>query len=46
MKRLRGTHVFEARGLIDVKGKGLMPTYLLVERVSPGTAISSSGTSG
>jgi class 3 adenylate cyclase len=46
MERLRGTHVFEARGLIDVKGKGLMPTYLLVERVSPGTAISSSGTSG
>jgi class 3 adenylate cyclase len=30
MERLRGTFEFEARGLIDVKGKGPTPAYLLV----------------
>jgi class 3 adenylate cyclase len=30
MERLIGTFDFEARGLIDVKGKGPTPTYLLV----------------
>jgi len=30
MERLVGTFEFEARGLIDVKGKGPTPTYLLV----------------
>jgi len=30
MERLIGTFEFEARGLIDVKGKGPTPTYLLV----------------
>jgi class 3 adenylate cyclase len=30
---LKETHVFEARGKIDVKGKGLMRTYFLKERL-------------
>lgn len=30
MERLRGTFEFEARGLIDVKGKGPTPTYFLL----------------
>jgi class 3 adenylate cyclase len=30
MKRLSGAYRFESRGLIDVKGKGLTPAYLLV----------------
>ena len=29
MERLHGDFTFEARGLIDVKGKGPLPTYLL-----------------
>jgi class 3 adenylate cyclase len=33
MERLRGTHRFAARGTIDVKGKGAMPTWLLEGRV-------------
>jgi class 3 adenylate cyclase len=33
MKRLDGPFRFEARGLIDVKGKGPTPTYFLLERV-------------
>jgi len=32
MERLRGSFRFEPRGLIDVKGKGPTPTYLLVGR--------------
>jgi hypothetical protein len=32
---LSGTFRFEARGLIDVKGKGPIPTYFLIDRVSP-----------
>jgi len=32
MERLRGSFRFEARGLIDVKGKGPTPTYFLVGR--------------
>jgi len=31
-ERLRDTHDFEARGIIDVKGKGAIETYLLVGR--------------
>ena len=37
MERLRGTFELEPRGLIDVKGKGPTPTWLLV----PGTASAS-----
>jgi class 3 adenylate cyclase len=32
-ERLRGLFTFEARGLIEVKGKGLTPTYFLLNRV-------------
>ena len=35
-----GTFLFESRGLIEVKGKGPTPTYLLVDRV-PATSIGS-----
>ncbi|MGB8690134.1 MAG: adenylate/guanylate cyclase domain-containing protein [Microcoleus sp.] len=31
-ERLRDRYVFEARGVIPVKGKGDMMTYLLVSR--------------
>ena len=38
-ERLRDTHDFESRGLIDVKGKGTIETYLLVgRRTEPSTA--------
>jgi adenylate cyclase len=33
-ERLRGSFRCEPRGLIDVKGKGPMPTYFLVSRVA------------
>ena len=32
IERLERTFELEPRGLIDVKGKGLLPTYFLVER--------------
>ncbi len=32
MERLTGRFELEARGLIDVKGKGLTPTYFVVAR--------------
>lgn len=32
VEALRDRYVFEERGLIEVKGKGMMPTYLLVGR--------------
>ncbi len=28
---LSGSHDFEARGLVDIKGKGLLPTYFLLQ---------------
>jgi class 3 adenylate cyclase len=34
MERLRGAYTFEDRGLIDVKGKGLVSTYFLVDSIS------------
>ena len=33
MERLSGTFRFEARGLIDVKGKGPTPAYFLLDRI-------------
>ena len=33
-QRLRGAYVFEERGRIDVKGKGIVTTYLLTGRKS------------
>jgi hypothetical protein len=33
MERLSPTFQFEARGLIDVKGKGPTPTYFLTGRI-------------
>lgn len=38
MQRLPGTFVHESRGLIDVKGKGPLPTYLLVDGGMPSAA--------
>ena len=35
MERLTAGYRFEARGPIDVKGKGLTPTYFLVDRIGP-----------
>lgn len=34
MKRLRGKFLFEERGIIDIKGKGQMKTYFLMDIVS------------
>ena len=34
-ERLRDAFTFEPRGVIDVKGKGPMATYLLVGRADP-----------
>jgi adenylate cyclase len=48
MERLAGRFAFEPRGLIDVKGKGLMPTWFLLgpaiqaPPVEPGAAVISS----
>ncbi|MFI5254912.1 MAG: nitrate/nitrite transporter NrtS [Candidatus Limnocylindrales bacterium] len=33
-ERLRSDYRFDARGVIDIKGKGLMPTYFLVGRAA------------
>jgi class 3 adenylate cyclase len=33
-ERLRGAFACEARGLVDIKGKGVMPTYLLGARLA------------
>ena len=38
MERLGESFTFEPRGLIDVKGKGPTPTWLLVDRVGPTSA--------
>jgi hypothetical protein len=32
VEALSGRYVFERRGLVDVKGKGEMPTYFLTAR--------------
>jgi class 3 adenylate cyclase len=40
MDRLRGSFVLEERGLIDVKGKGPMPTWFLDGRIAAGPATS------
>jgi class 3 adenylate cyclase len=37
MERLAGTFRFESRGLVDVKGKGPTPAYLLVDRIDAAT---------
>ena len=37
-ERLRDTHDFEPRGVVDVKGKGPIETYLLVGRRAPRSA--------
>ena len=37
MERLQGTFETEARGIIDVKGKGPMPTHLLVRTTMSGS---------
>jgi adenylate cyclase len=44
-QRLRGAYVFEERGRIDVKGKGIVTTYLLTGRKSA-SASRPSGTAG
>ncbi len=33
--QLKGKFIFEKRGLIDVKGKGLMETYFLIDKFAP-----------
>jgi len=40
-ERLRETFDFEARGLVDIKGKGPTPTYFLVGRSSAGLPVES-----
>ena len=35
MERLGSSFRAESRGLIEVKGKGLMAAYLLVDRIGP-----------
>jgi class 3 adenylate cyclase len=37
-QRLRDTFAFESRGLVDVKGKGPLPAYLLVGALEPEAA--------
>jgi class 3 adenylate cyclase len=37
MERLAGTFRLESRGLVDVKGKGPTPAYLLVDRIDAAT---------
>jgi adenylate cyclase len=41
-ERLHGAFTFESRGLIDVKGKGPMPTWFLTDRAVP-TALGTGG---
>jgi class 3 adenylate cyclase len=41
-QRLRGRFAFEERGVIDVKGKGSMHTYLLLARAGAGAQARSS----
>jgi class 3 adenylate cyclase len=37
VERLGDSFRFESRGVIDVKGKGPLPTWFLVDRIAPGT---------
>ena len=37
-ERLRTQYGFEPRGEVEIKGKGLLRTYLLTERLAPGAA--------
>ncbi|MBL8019930.1 MAG: adenylate/guanylate cyclase domain-containing protein [Leptospirales bacterium] len=41
-ERLRDRFIFESRGIIDIKGKGPMPTYFLVGRIAHPEALSHS----
>jgi class 3 adenylate cyclase len=45
-ERLRDRYRFEGRGTIDVKGKGPMETYFLLDRVEPATAAMRDATDG
>jgi len=42
-QRLRGSFEFERRGEIEVRGKGMMTTYLLVGRRGVGAALDEVG---
>lgn len=33
--QLKGKYIFEKRGLIDIKGKGMMETYFLIDKFPP-----------
>lgn len=33
--KLKGKYIFEKRGMIDIKGKGMMETYFLVDKYPP-----------
>lgn len=35
--QLKGKYIFEKRGLIDIKGKGMMETYFLMDKFPPKT---------
>jgi adenylate cyclase len=46
-ERLEGMFTFEARGLVDIKGKGLTPTWLLAGRAGqPGPSLGTQRSAG